>query len=77
MDIYRFYSLNSHGSNKMGIIRDEFESRVKEKACSRFMCVKGEKSVSAFNDAGSIRLTFNNGAVLVSSNSEWGGITIT
>ena len=76
MDICRFYPIKSCGEDKMNIIRDEFESRVKDGECSRFMCVKGEQSVSAFNDAGSIKLTFNNGSVLISSNSEWGGIAI-
>lgn len=74
MEIYRFYRIKSCGSDRMSIVRDEFLSRIKPEACRRFMCVKEGNAVSAFNDAGSIRLTFSNGSVLISSNSEWGGI---
>lgn len=76
MELYRFYPLRDHGQDKMNIIRNEFESRVKVDEYYRFQCTDELGEIAAYNDAGSIRLTFNNGAVLVSVNSEWGGIEL-
>ena len=76
MDIYHFYPSRDYGKDKMNVIRDEFESRVKVDEYHRFQCTDEFGEVAAYNDAGSIRLTFNNGTVLVSVNSEWGGIEL-
>lgn len=76
MDIYRFFPNKDYGNNKLSVIRDEFESRIKAEEYSRFKCFGADGVIAAYNDAGSIRLTFKNGSVLVSSNSEWGGIML-
>jgi len=74
MDIFRFYPFQSYESDKMSQIRQEFENRIAMEEHERFKCVNENGSVAAYNDGGSIRLTFKNGAVLISKNSEWGGI---
>ena len=76
MDIYQFYPSMDNGKDKMNVIRDEFESRVKVDEYHRFQCTDEFGGIEVNNDGGSIRLTFNNGTVLVSSNSEWGGIEL-
>ena len=76
MDLYHFYKGKDYGKDKLSIVRDEFESRVKVEEYHRFQCTKYNDEVDAYNDAGSVRLTFNNGAVLDAINSEWGGISL-
>ncbi|MCR5206827.1 MAG: hypothetical protein K6E47_17495 [Lachnospiraceae bacterium] len=76
MDIYCFYPAKDYGKDKMNIIRDEFERRIKVDEYNRFQCTDEYGEIAAYNDAGEIRLTFNNGAVLVSTNSEWDGIEL-
>ncbi|MCR5322441.1 MAG: hypothetical protein K6E85_04105 [Lachnospiraceae bacterium] len=76
MEIYNFLSRQDYGNDRMKYIRESFEKRIKVDEYDRFMCIDENGVISVYNDARSIRLTFNNGAVLVSSNSEWGGISM-
>ena len=62
MDIYRFFPNKDYGNNKLSVIRDEFESRIKAEEYSRFKCYGADGVIAAYNDAGSIRLTFKNGS---------------
>ena len=76
MELYQFYPSSDNGKDKMNVIRDAFESRVKVEEYDRFQCTDEFGGIEVNNDGGSIRLTFDNGTVLVSSNSEWGGIEL-
>ena len=74
MEIYTFYANLDNGEDKMETVRERFEEYVKEDEFNRFLCFDWGDSISVYNDARRIRITFKNGSVLTATNSEWGGI---
>ena len=74
MELFTFYSKLNYGDDKMETIRDKYEKIVAEDEFDRFMCVSWDDTLSVYNDARNIRVTFKNGSTLTATNSEWGGI---
>lgn len=77
MDLYHHYQFQDAVSDWMECLRKTFAERIQDDYDPGFGCCMDDSgAVQLFNDAGRIRVTFRNGAVLTAENSEWGSITL-